>query len=109
MEIKDSFLFCRAVEPKPGVDQLPGFSEGLLTGHKSVEGERHGSKISAVISVILAVLLFSYLHIFLLINQPQWQVSVFTVLDFTQNSNLLYWQKWQLNVRHNCEKYPVLC
>lgn len=37
VEIKDSFLFYRAVELKPDVDQLLRFSEGLLTGHKTVE------------------------------------------------------------------------
>lgn len=41
-EIKDSFLFYRSVELKFDTHQLPGFSEGLLTGHRTVEGQRHG-------------------------------------------------------------------
>ena len=46
VEIKDSFLFYRAAELKSDTDQLAGFSEGLLTGHKTVEGERQRSKHS---------------------------------------------------------------
>lgn len=46
VEIKDSFPFYRAVELKSDTDQLPGFSEGLLAGHKTVEGERQRSKHS---------------------------------------------------------------
>ena len=45
-EIKESSFSYRAVELRPDADQLPGFSEGLLTGHKSVEGERQRSKHS---------------------------------------------------------------
>lgn len=41
VEIKDSFLFYRAVELKPDADLLPGFSEGLLAGLKPVEGAFH--------------------------------------------------------------------
>lgn len=40
LEIKDSLLFYRAVELKPDTDQLPGFTEGLGAGHKTVEGGR---------------------------------------------------------------------
>lgn len=40
VEIKDSPLSYRAVEMRPDADQLLGFSEGLLTGHKTAEGER---------------------------------------------------------------------
>lgn len=45
-EIKDGFLFNRAVALKSDTDQLPGFSEGLLTGLKTAEGERQRSKHS---------------------------------------------------------------
>lgn len=45
-EIKDSFLFYWAVEMKPDVDLLLGFSVGLLTGHKTVEVYRQRSKHS---------------------------------------------------------------
>ena len=45
VKIKDSFLFYRAVELKSDADRLPGFSEGLLSGH-TTEGERQRSKHS---------------------------------------------------------------
>lgn len=46
VEIKASFLFYRAVELKSDADQLSGFSEGLLTGHEPIEGERQISRHS---------------------------------------------------------------
>lgn len=46
VEIKDIFSSYRAVELKSYADRLAGFSGGLLTGHKPVEGERQTSKHS---------------------------------------------------------------
>lgn len=43
-EIKDSFLFNTTVELKSDTDQLSGFTDGLLTGHKTTEGKRQISK-----------------------------------------------------------------
>lgn len=54
-EIKDSLLFYRAVELRPDTDRLPGFSEGLHTGHKTVEGERQRSKHSTSPDKVTAV------------------------------------------------------
>lgn len=40
VEIKDGFLFYRAVELESDADQLPGISKGLLTGHNTAEGAK---------------------------------------------------------------------
>lgn len=47
-EIKDSFHFNTTVELKSDTEQLSGFTEGLLTGHKT-EGTRQRSKHSTLV------------------------------------------------------------